>query len=86
MSMQWGVYEQRDQDGTFIAFHVMPVVVIEGEEIRSGDHILSSKCSCNPLVEISEETGCAVHLHHDPDYPGALPEEEWHQKKSRTTT
>jgi hypothetical protein len=86
MSMKWGVYEEHDEAGEFIAFHVMPVVVIEGEECRSGDHILSADCLCGTKVEVSEETGCQVVLHHDPYYPGALPEEEWHQKKSRTTT
>ena len=80
--MKWGVYEERDEDEEVIAFHVMPIVVIEGEECRSGDHTISSDCSCNPLIEISEKTGCAVIQHHDPDHPGAIPEEDWKRRSS----
>jgi hypothetical protein len=80
MSMQWGVYEQRDEDDEFVAYHVMPVVVIEGEECRSGDHTLSADCPCGTFVEVSEKTGCTIVQHHDPEHPGALPENEWREK------
>jgi hypothetical protein len=81
--MKWGVYEERDDDEEFIAFHVMPIVVIEGEECRSGAHTLSADCPCGTIVEVSEKTGCSVILHHDPEYPGALSEKEWREKMSK---
>lgn len=79
MSLVWGVYEERTEDGEFVAFHVMPCVVIEGEDVRSGDHEMSADCPCNPVVEVGEY-GQDVVQHHAPDHPGALTEAEWKEK------
>lgn len=78
MSMQWGVYPQSEH-GIFVAYHVIPCVVIEGEDIRSGDHVLSGSCECAPILEHSEG-GSDIWAHHDPEHPGALTAEEWDKK------
>lgn len=31
MGANWGVIENRDEDGNFIAYHIMPVVNVDGE-------------------------------------------------------
>lgn len=82
MSMIWGVYEQWDDDDEFISFHVMPCVVIEGEDVRSGDHELSKDCPCGPLLEVNN-LGYDVLTHHAPDHPGAFSDDEWKKKEAQ---
>lgn len=77
--MSWGVYEQRNDEGEFVAYHIMPCLTIEGEDVRSGDHTLSSECECGPLIELGRH-GQVLYQHYDPDFPGALSKEEWDAK------
>lgn len=80
----WGTVEDRDETGKFIAYHVVPLVEIDGEAIMSGAHEVSATCSCNPVLDRGRG-GWNIWLHHDPDHHGALTDAEWEQKKNHLT-
>lgn len=75
--MSWGAFQQRDRDGQFMAYHVVPIVEADGDELPSTAHKLSAYCECHPLCEISQITRTKIFSHHDPEAEGALSETEW---------
>lgn len=79
----WGVIEQRDDDGVFVAYHVAPVIRMAPDEeaVMSAAHELSSDCHCRPILS-KGDGGWDIWEHHDPDEDGALTEEEWEAKRS----
>jgi hypothetical protein len=70
MAANWGVIEERDDDGVFIAYHVMPMVNIDGEDVPSAAHIMSDACPCHPSFS-QGNGGWDIWTHHDPDHPGS---------------
>ena len=79
MTEKWGVIEARDDDGRFIAYHVMPIFISEGEWITTESHEMSENCHCNPFLDHGHG-GWKVWQHFDPDFPGALSAEEFNQR------
>jgi hypothetical protein len=69
------VIEERDDDGNFIAYHVMPMVQLDGESIVSAAHIMSDACPCHPNLEHGKG-GWDIWNHHDPDHVGSKEREE----------
>ena len=76
----WAVIEERDEGNTFVAYHIMPMVTLDGDEMPSAAHDLSETCPCHPLFGRNVH-GCVVWNHHDPDHDGALTDSEWEEKK-----
>src|SRR6202453_3061333 len=72
----WGVVENRDEDGSFIAYHIMPIVYEDGEAVRSDRHELSPKCHCGPFLSFGQG-GWDMWNHCDPDWPGGFTLEKW---------
>jgi hypothetical protein len=72
----WGVQEQRDDAGRLIFMHGVPLVFLGDDYEMSDAHILSPNCHCNPVVD-DDGIHVAVVIHHDPDHPGAMSEDEW---------
>lgn len=72
MAANWGVIEQLDDNGYFLAYHVVPMVRPdpEGEPVMSAARELSSSCDCRPLLEHGKG-GWNIWNHNDPDHPGA---------------
>ena len=79
--MSWGIYEETDDSGSFVAFHNVPMVKIDEEEMVSAAHDLSDTCPCHPLFTRTP-LGYILWCHHDPDHAGALTEDEWERKKN----
>ena len=71
MAANWGVIEDRDEDGVFIAYHVMPMIQLDGESIVSAAHDMSDACPCHPNLS-QGDGGWDIWTHHDPDHPGSL--------------
>lgn len=87
MAANWGVIEQLDDcTGQFVAYHVVPMTLPdpEGEPVMSAAHDLSSACPCHPFLE-KGHGGWDIWEHHDPDHPGALPEEEYRERASSSS-
>jgi len=76
----WGVVEDREENGTFIAYHVVPMVEIDGDSIPSGAHIMSDSCPCHPFLSHGEG-GWDIWNHFDPAAPGGLSMHEWNRQK-----
>ena len=70
-SKNWGVVEVRDDDGNFIAYHIMPMVDCDGEAVPSNAHTLSDSCHCRPTFEVGHRE-CSIWNHHDPTHPGSI--------------
>ena len=79
METKWGVIESRDEDGRFIAYHIMPVILSKGEWVHTDSHEMSETCQCNPFLDHGQG-GWEVWQHFDPKFPGALSAEEFNQK------
>jgi hypothetical protein len=73
----WMIEKQYDDDGRLIGEHAVPVVWIDDHYEMSAAHDLAFDCPCNPLV-LEDEIYVTSVIHHDPDHPGAMSEEEWH--------
>lgn len=85
MPANWGVIEERAEDEKFIAYHVVPMIDLDGASVMSAVHILTKDCPCGPVMEScgdqSAEVGdknedgtlkrWVMWDHHDPDHPGA---------------
>lgn len=81
----WGVIEERDEGGKFIAYHVMPMIHVDDETIPSAAHYLSDACPCIPTLrhcgnleafvgETSEDGKLKRWImwdHHDATHPGS---------------
>lgn len=74
----WGVIEETDVEDRVVAYHVAPVVRLDGDVLMSGAHAITRECPCRPHRE--ESYGVTLWLHHDPDAPGALSGDEWKQR------
>lgn len=79
MPANWGVIEQLDESNRFIAFHVVPLINLDGQPTMSAAHELSSTCPCRPFLSVTD-LGFDMLNHHDPDHPGALPDEEYQER------
>jgi hypothetical protein len=79
MTEKWGVIDVRDDDGRFIAYHVMPVILSEGEWITTDSHEMSENCQCNPFLSHGNG-GWPLWNHFDADFPGGLSAEEFNQQ------
>ena len=96
---KWGVIEERSEAGNFIAYHVMPMIQVDGEAIVSAVHDLSCICPCKPFVEMCGDPTAKegelnddgtfkqwkLWLHHDEDHPGSLTNDEWLKRKAKAT-
>ena len=69
-----GAVEERDVDGRFIAYHVMPMVLLGDESVVSAAHTLSKYCDCKPDLEFGNG-GWKIYNHHDPEHPGSIESE-----------
>jgi hypothetical protein len=77
----WGVVEEMDNAGRFRAYHIIPMVNVDGDLLVSGAHDISAKCHCGPLLERSHtDPTTKIYNHYDPDADGALTAEEWRQR------
>lgn len=74
----WGVVEKRDDEGEFLAYHVVPMVQLDvaDEPVMSAAHILSEDCPCHPFLNHGKG-GWNIWNHHDEGHTGALSEHEW---------
>lgn len=79
MTSKWGVIDVRDEDARFIAYHVMPVVLSEGDWIPTDSHEMSENCQCNPFLSHGKG-GCPIWNHFDPSHPGGMSAEEFHKE------
>ncbi len=91
MSGKWGLIEERDDGETFVAYHVMPMIEVDGDWQASCAHSLSGECQCKPFMEHSGDLSAAIGekneddtlkrwimwQHHDPEHDGALSEDQW---------
>lgn len=98
MPAKWGLIEEREDDGHFIAYHVMPMIDVDGEYQASGAHSISKECPCAPILDPCGDLSATVGekyddgtlkrwnmwIHHDPEHDGAMSEDEWLRKKSGT--
>ena len=55
MAANWGVIEERDDDGNFIAYHIMPMIDLDGEAVPSAAHDLE-RCVSLPSSIASTAT------------------------------
>jgi hypothetical protein len=86
MAANWGVIEQRDDYGVFIAYHIMPMVDIDGEAHPSGAHGLTKHCHCKPNLEHGTG-GWDIWNHHDAEHPGSREnEKEYLENKARESS
>jgi len=81
--MSWQVIKESDENEIFVAFHVMPMVKIDGELFPSAAHDVSENCPCRPLRSINRNK-LTVLTHHDPDHNGAMTDKEWEERKRGT--
>ncbi len=65
--MSWGVIEERDEFDYFVAFHCVPMVMIDGELFPSGAHDVADTCPCHPFHGTRQD-GLTIWTHHDPDH------------------
>ena len=79
MTSKWGVIDVRDEQGRFIAYHVMPVILSEGEWVPTGSHEMSEDCHCNPFLSHGNG-GWPVWNHFDPSHPGGMSAEGFHKE------
>ena len=93
---KWGLIEERADAETFVAYHVMPMIEVDGDWQASGAHSLSAECPRTPFMEHCGDLSAAVGeenedgtlkrwvlwQHHDPDHDGALSEDEWLKRKT----
>lgn len=79
MTSKWGVIDVRDDDGRFIAYHVMPVILSEGEWITTDSHEMSENCQCNPFLSHGNG-GWPMWNHFDPSHHGGMSAEEFHKE------
>lgn len=70
MPANWAVIEQLDESGCFLAYHVVPMVNLDGEAVISAAHELHDGCQCRPRLEHGDD-GWDIWNHNDPDHPGA---------------
>lgn len=70
MAANWGVVEERDEDDKFIAYHIMPMIDLDGEPVASAAHDLSDACPCHPELQHGNG-GWTIWNHHDPDRAGS---------------
>ena len=71
MAANWGVIEQVDEGGTFVAFHIVPMVNIDGDVVMSSAHDLNPECQCHPSLSQNDH-GYDMLNHHDADHPGSI--------------
>lgn len=76
----WGIVEQKNERDQFIAFHVVPIIYLDGEPYASGAHELNGTCPCQPFSTLNKHEA-RVWQHFDPHHPGALSNEEWIMKR-----
>lgn len=74
MAANWGVVEDRDDDGNFLAYHIMPMVDLDGEAVPSAAHDVSDTCPCHPSMDHGNG-GWLIWIHHDADHPGSEEQE-----------
>ena len=74
MAANWGCIEDRDDEGKFIAYHIVPMVTIGGEAVMSAAHDLSDACPCHPNLQYGKG-GWVIWDHHDPSHPGSKEKE-----------
>ena len=93
----WGLIEERNDAGGFIAYHVMPMVDLDGESVVSAAHEISCICPCKPFVEMCGDPTAKegertkdgklkqwkMWLHNDADHPGSLTADEWLKRKAK---
>lgn len=80
MANDWGVFEEQDDAGKFFAYHIVPMVDLDGESAMSAAHTLEQNCACQPIFD-KTKSGRKLVAHHDPDHPGAMTEDEWMEKR-----
>ena len=78
MADNWAVIEQHNEEDEFVALHVVPMIVMDGEQQMSAAHTLSADCPCRPVRTINRH-GAPLYNHYDPDHTGALTESEWRE-------
>jgi hypothetical protein len=75
--MSWATFETWSDDGEMtLALDVAPVIDVGGEQHLSAAHILGPKCPCRPRRDTTKHR-VTIYMHHDPDHPGAMSEEEF---------
>jgi hypothetical protein len=77
----WSLIQQKDGLGTVVANHLVPTIAIDGRQVLSAVHELDEKCACRPIADVNGN-GLRLWIHHDPDHPGALSEEEYQRQKA----
>lgn len=83
MAANWGCIEEREDDGTFIAYHIMPMITMDGDSVVSDAHDMSKDCHCRPFLTYGRG-GWKIYDHHDPDHPGSREKESKAKEKGLT--
>lgn len=78
---RWSVIRQKDGAGKFVADHVVPTIDIDGRQVLSAVHELNEQCPCRPIRDTNGD-GQPLWIHHDPDHPNALSEEEYQKRRT----
>ena len=78
MTEKWGVIEVRDDEGNFISYHVMPVILRGGEWVITDSHEMREDCQCNPFLSHGRG-GWPLWNHFDPEFYGGLSAEEFNK-------
>jgi hypothetical protein len=72
----WGIVEETDDAGNFAAFHIVPMVTIDGDVLVSAAHDITKNCPCGTHFEQGKKHKTKIWIHYDPDHAGALMREE----------
>ena len=75
MAKDWGVIEERDEGGKFMAYHVMPMIHVDTETIPSAAHDLSDAGPCHPNL-MRGKGGWKIWDHHDATHQGSYESEK----------
>lgn len=65
--MAWGVVEEKNDGDGPVAFHVIPILDFDGEDVVSAAHEVSNTCQCRPSYSINVD-GNIIWTHSDPDH------------------
>jgi len=93
----WGCVEEREDNGKFVAYHIMPMIQIDGQAVVSAAHDSNKDCVCHPFAEpcgdqsaaLNEQRGDGklkrwiMYQHHEPEHKGALSEDEYIERKAK---
>jgi hypothetical protein len=71
MRPHWGIVEETDDNDKFVAFHIVPMVTVDGDLLVSAAHDITRECACGTHYERGRKHQTDIWIHYDPDYAAA---------------